>query len=342
MPRTNSPFAKWMAVALLVISAAGCNQSSETPGNAGGSGSADSAQIKYPIKAIATIGMVADLVRHVGGDHVEVTQMLGPGIDPHLYKPTTDDVKAIVGSNIVFYSGLMLEGKMADTFVKVARTRPVIPVTEGLPEETLMMPDEFEGHVDPHVWNDVSAWSQCVTVICDALKEYDPDHAADYEAGAEAYKKELAALHEYGVQALAKVPDGSRMLITSHDAFNYFGRAYKLDVEGVQGLSTESEAGLQRINELVDMLVQRKVKAVFVESSVPRKNIEALVEGAKAHGHDVVIGGELFSDAMGEADSYEGTYVGMLDHNITLVARALGGEAPEKGLNGKLSVEAAE
>lgn len=289
------------------------------------------------IKAIATVGMVADIVRNVGGERVKVRQIMGAGIDPHLYRPTRDDVQTIMGGDIVFYSGLMLEGKMTDTFVKIARSKPVYAVTELVDESKLLEPDDFEGHYDPHLWMDVEAWSLCVDAVADALSEYDADHEDEYRANAKAYREQLEALHAYGLESIGSIPEQSRVLITSHDAFNYFGRAYNLDVQGVQGISTESAAGLQRINELVQMLVDKNVQAVFIESSVPRKNIDALIEGARDQGHEIRIGGELFSDAMGSEGTYEGTYIGMLDHNITVVARALGGTAPARGLNGKLS-----
>ncbi|REK08951.1 MAG: manganese transporter [Planctomycetota bacterium] len=288
-------------------------------------------------RAVATVGMVADIVRNVGGDHVDVVQLMGSGVDPHLYKATRDDVETILNADIVFYSGLMLEGKMIDTLVKVGRNKPVYSVTESLDEAYLLEPPSLAGHYDPHVWMDPSAWSHAVDAVADALTEFDPPHADEYRANAEKYRKQLDQLHAYGKQAIATIPSASRVLVTSHDAFNYFGRAYGLDVEGVQGVSTESEAGLQRINELVDLLVDRNVKAVFVESSVPRKNIEAIVDGARARGHEVAIGGELYSDAMGAPGTYEGTYVGMIDHNVTTATQALGGQVPETGMQGKLS-----
>lgn len=291
----------------------------------------------YPILAVATIGMVADIVREVGGEHVAVQQIMGSGVDPHLYKPTRDDVLKIMDGDIVFYCGLMLEGKMADTLVKVGRQRPVFAVTELIDTDQLLEPDDYAGHFDPHVWMDVSAWSNCVDATARALAKFDPRHADAYQANADAYKQRLAELHAYGRKSLGSVPETSRVLITSHDAFNYFGRAYDLEVIGVQGISTESEAGLQRVNQLVDMIVSRQVRAVFVESSVPRKNIEAIVEGVRARGHELKIGGELYSDAMGETGTYEGTYIGMLDHNMTLVTRALGGEAPAGGFQNRLS-----
>lgn len=296
----------------------------------------DDASSSSPIAVVTTTGMVADLVRNVGGSRVQVTQIMGAGVDPHLYKATRDDVLQIMRGDIVFYSGLMLEGKMADTLIKVARTKPVLAVTELIPEENLLEPADMPGHFDPHVWMDVSAWMSCVTVIEKALTEYDSENAALYHSNAASYRERLEKLHAYGQRSIASIPPERSVLVTSHDAFNYFGRAYGIEVQGVQGLSTESEAGLQRINELVDMLVEKEVSAVFVESSVSRKNIEALIEGARSRRHDVFVGGELFSDSMGPQGTYEGTYIGMLDHNITLVTRGLGGDAPAGGMQNKL------
>jgi manganese/zinc/iron transport system substrate-binding protein len=320
---------------LLLLFAAGCSSSSDETAKEGN----DQYTGTYPIQVVATIGMVADVVRNVGGEHVKVDQICGPGVDPHLYHPLTDDVRMLSNADMVFYCGLMLEGKMTDSLIQIARKRPVHAVTEMISQSLLLEPEEFSGHFDPHVWNDVSAWSQTVTVVEKSLANFDPQHASEYEQNGAEYRKKLATLHQYGIDSLATVPAGRRVLVTSHDAFNYFGRAYELEVIGVQGLSTESEAGVQHINNLVDMLVQKNVKAVFVESTVPRKNIQALQEGAASKGHEVVIGGELFSDAMGLSGTYEATYEGMLDHNITVVTRGLGGVADELGLNGKLSTE---
>jgi len=331
---------RYLCVLSVLLWCVGCSYSSSS-GPPGGSANSEFSG-ELPIAAIATVGMVADIVRNVGGDHVEVTQICGSGVDPHLYKATRDDVATIMEGDIVFYCGLMLEGKMSDTLIKVARSKPVIAVTEVIDESQLLEPEDFAGHYDPHVWMDVSAWSKCVDAVAKALAEFDPPRADDYRANAKEYNKALARLHQYGLDAIGSIPESGRVLVTSHDAFNYMGRAYGLNVQGVQGISTESEAGLQRVNELVDMLVSKNVKAVFVESSVSRKSIDALVEGAKSKGHDVVVGGELFSDAMGERGTYEGTYVGMLDHNITLVTRALGGNAPPRGFQDKLSLHEAE
>lgn len=293
---------------------------------------------KTPYKVVATVGMVADIVRQVAGEHAEVHNIIGEGVDPHLYKPTRGDVAALQNADVVFYSGLLLEGKMADTLVRVARTgKAVFAVTELLDESKLLEPKEFQGHFDPHVWMDVSAWSQAVEAVAQSLSEYDSAHAEQYQASAKRYREELKGLDDYVRKVIASIPKEQRVLVTAHDAFNYFGRAYDIEVKGIQGISTESEAGLQDINRLVDMVVSRKIQAVFVETSVAEKNVRALVEGAKARGRDVIVGGTLYSDAMGKTGTYEGTYIGMLDHNATVIARSLGGEAPERGWKGSLT-----
>ncbi|MFO0916065.1 MAG: zinc ABC transporter substrate-binding protein [Pirellulales bacterium] len=302
-----------------------------------GNGANGSASSRGPLRVVVTVGMVGDLVREVGGPHIAVTQLMGAGVDPHLYKATRDDVQAIMAADGVIYSGLMLEGKLADTLQKISSQKPVFAVTDQLPHDRLLSDAATPDHPDPHVWMDVSAWSECVLRVASILSQLDPAHAADFNQAAEAYRLRLQRLHAYGVQSISTIPASKRVLVTSHDAFRYFGRAYGLEVEGIQGISTESEAGLQRINALVDLLVNRQVEAVFVESSVPRKNVDALVDGVRARGHQIHIGGELFSDAMGSAGTYEGTYEGMLDHNITLVTRSLGGQADPRGLNGKLT-----
>lgn len=325
------------AFALLLSLLTGCNTEENSSNRNASDPQGPPKELTYPIQAAATVGMVADLVKNVGGDYVQVTQIMGSGVDPHMHKVTRDDVQTIMNADLVFYSGLMLEGKMSDTLIKISRNKPVYAVTELIDETALLEPEDFQGHYDPHVWMDVAAWSQCVDAVQNALSKFDPTHAKDYQKNAEQYKKQLEELHQYGLKTIASIPENSRILITSHDAFNYFGRAYGLDVQGVQGISTESEAGLKRINELVDLLVKKKIKAVFVESSVSKKNITALIDGAKAQGHDIIIGGELFSDAMGETGTYEGTYIGMLDHNFTKVTHALGGTVPKQGMQDKLS-----
>jgi len=294
----------------------------------------------YPYKVGTTVGMVADIVRNVAGDKGDVANIIGEGVDPHLYKPTRNDVMALMNSDVVFYSGLLLEGKMSDALIKVAaRGKSVHAVTELIDEKFLLEPEGMGGHFDPHVWMDVSGWMKGVEAVGKALSGYDPENAGQYQKNAAAFGQQLKKLDDYVKKIMSSVPKETRVLVTAHDAFNYFGRAYGLEVLGIQGISTESESGLQDINRLVDLIVKRKIGAIFVETSVSDKNVKALIEGAASKGATVKIGGSLFSDAMGKAGTYEGTYIGMIDHNATTVARALGGEAPEKGMQGKLSGE---
>ena len=292
----------------------------------------------YPYKAVATVGMIADVVRNVAGEKAEVDGLIGEGVDPHLYKPTRGDVVALNGADVVFYNGLMLEGKMSDVLVKAARGgRPVYAVTEAILDQgDYVLTDESE-HYDPHVWMDVKGWLRATEVVASSLSEFDASNKAFYLEKSSEYANQLNALDEYARTAIASIPESQRVLVTAHDAFNYLGRAYGLEVRGIQGLSTESEAGVKDIETLVTFLVEQSIPAVFVETSVADKNVRALVEGAKARGHDLSIGGALFSDAMGPAGTYEGTYIGMIDHNVTTIVRALGGEAPEKGMQGKLT-----
>lgn len=330
-----------LAAAAFIACAVGCDPTREpasqaTPATDPAS-SQRAAAPTVPFTAVVTTGMVGDIVHNIAGDRAKVHALMGAGVDPHLYRPTRDDVTALLNADIVFYNGLNLEGKMGDTFVKVARSgKPVFAVTELLSEGFLLSPPEFQGHDDPHVWMDPNGWMKAAEVVVAKLCEFDPDGAAGYKANGEKYLADLNRLDAYARERLATIPKDRRVLVTAHDAFNYFARAYGVEVMGIQGISTDSEAGLQRIESLVGTLVSRKLPAVFIETSVSDKNIRALAEGAKARGHDVRIGGELFSDAMGAAGTYEGTYLGMIDHNVTIIVRALGGEAPPRGMDGNL------
>jgi manganese/zinc/iron transport system substrate-binding protein len=293
-------------------------------------------QGRYPYRVTATVGMVADIVRAVAGDRAEVSHIIGAGVDPHVYSPTRGDVALLLKSDVIFYAGLLLEGQMADVLVKVSRRRPVFAVTEAI-DPAYLIDDPEASYADPHVWMDVQGWMQAVAVAADALAGFDPSNAGTYRKNADAYLKTLKDLDAYARRSIESIPAPQRVLVTAHDAFSYMGRAYGIEVKGIQGISTESEAGLKDINRLVSELVDRKIPAVFVETSVSDKNVKALIEGAAARGHQVAVGGELFSDAMGPAGTYEGTYVGMIDHNITVITRSLGGQAPAKGMQGKLS-----
>ena len=323
-------------VAAMTLMVAGCG--------GGGDGEAETVSGKPGTEAapvhtiVCTTGMVADIVQNVAGDRARVISLMGPGVDPHLYRPTRSDVQRINDADIVFYSGLLLEGRMTDTLLRAATSgKPVYAVTEGIDESYLLAPEAFEGHDDPHVWMDPTAWAEAVEAVRDRLVEFDPEGKSLYRRNAEQYGDELEDLDDYAKRVLSSVGKSQRVLVTAHDAFNYFGRRYGYEVVGIQGISTESEAGVRDIERIVNLIVERKVGAVFVESTVPARNVNALVSGAKARGHEVSVGGELFSDAMGDEGTYEGTYIGMIDHNVTTVARALGGNAPARGMQGKLA-----
>lgn len=281
--------------------------------------------------------MIADVVQHIAGDKARVITLIGEGVDPHLYSATRGDIVQLLGADIVFFNGLMLEGKMAGALDRISKKRPVHAVTESIDASRLLSHDAAAAHADPHAWMDVALWRNCAADITNRLAEFDPDNAGYYRDRFSAYAAELARLDEYGRRTIATIPRRSRVLVTAHDAFNYFARAYDIEVRGIQGISTESEAGIADINSLVHMLVERRVQAIFVESSVSQRNVKALCEGAAAQGQAIKVGGTLFSDAMGRPGTYEGTYVGMVDHNITMIVRGLGGEAPERGMQGKLS-----
>lgn len=298
----------WSAVVLL---AAGC-----------GGGAAKTAR-SGPIKVTTTIGMIGDITRVVGGDHVTVVSLMGPGVDPHLYKASEGDMRRLEDAELVLYNGLHLEGKMSDLLVRMSRTRPVIAVTEGIPESLLREPPEMQGQYDPHVWFDVSLWRRAVERVRDALIEVDPGGREGYDARAAAYLDSLDALHTWVRAEVATIPRERRVLVTAHDAFGYFGRAYDTEVVGLQGISTVAEFGLADVRRLVDLIASRSVKAVFVESSVPRRSVDAVVEGCRSRGHAVTVGGTLYSDAMGAEGTPEGTYVGMVRANVRTIVEAL-------------------
>jgi manganese/zinc/iron transport system substrate-binding protein len=281
---------------------------------------------KHPIKVVATIGQVAEMVSRVGGEHVEVEAIMKPGVDPHLYSPVASDVRRLSDADAIFYNGLHLEGRMADLFVKMARRKPTFAVTEGLQtreDKRLREPPEFEGLYDPHVWHDPLIWADCVSDVATMLVEFDPTHADDYRKNAEAYRAELAELDKENREALAAIPKDRRVLVTAHDAFGYFGKTYDLEVFGLKGISTEEEKDLKHQEAIQKMLIERKIPAVFVESAVAPRTIESLVEPCRAAGLDLKIGGELYADAMGPAGSEDADYAGMIRHNVRTIAEAL-------------------
>jgi len=289
------------------------------------------------LNVVATTSMIADAARQVAGDRAEVRALMGPGVDPHSYRQTRSDIAAMARADLVLWHGLYLEAQLEEFFGDLGKRRNVVAVGEAVARDKLLSHADYEGRFDPHVWMDPKLWETVVYAVRDALIATDPEGEATYSANADAHVAEIEKLIDYMTTVTATVPKQSRVLLTAHDAFSYFGRGYDFDVLGIQGISTESEAGLRRVEELVDTIVERKISAVFVESSVPERNVRALIEGAEARGQKVTIGGTLYSDAMGDPGTYEGTYIGMIDHNATLITRALGGDAPEGGFQGKLA-----
>ena len=279
-----------------------------------------------PIRAVATIGMITDIVQIVGGDRVDVTGLMGPGVDPHLYKASEGDVALLANAEIIFYNGLHLEAQLGEVLERMqARTRTVA-VTDGIDRSLLLNPPEFQGATDPHVWFDVTLWMKAVETVRDSLSEMDPEGADLYVQNAASYLAGLEELHQYVLSQAERVPADKRVLITAHDAFNYFGRAYGFEVRGLQGISTATEVSTADVQALAAFIFEREIPALFVESSVPQRTIEAVQAAVRAQGFQVRIGGQLFSDAMGDPGTPEGSYVGMVRRNIDTIVAALLGE----------------
>ncbi|MFK9115500.1 metal ABC transporter solute-binding protein, Zn/Mn family [Peribacillus frigoritolerans] len=286
-----------------------------------GNDTAESDNGNGKLDVVTTTGMIGDLVENIGGKHVEVTSLMGPGVDPHLYKATQGDVKTLDSADMIFYNGLHLEGKMTDIFEMMSKDKPTIAVTEDFKENQLRKVGEKEH--DPHVWFDVKLWIVAAEAVKKELIAKDPDHEAEYRENYEEYVLQLEELDKYVHEEINKVPEDQRVLVTAHDAFGYYGESYGLDVRGLQGINTLSEYGSKDVTDMRNYLVENEIKAIFIESSVPRKAIEAVIQGAGKQGHKVEIGGELFSDAMGERGTEEGTYIGMVRHNTDTIVRAL-------------------
>jgi manganese/zinc/iron transport system substrate-binding protein len=312
-PRSRSVHLAAWAVA---AAAFGCGAPADAPPDAG-AGAGDR------LRVVTTIGMIADAARAVAGAHADVESLMQTGVDPHLYKASESDVRKLAEADLILYNGLHLEGKMGDVLVKMARTRPVVAVSEEIPAELLREPPEFLGQYDPHIWFDVSLWRRTLPPIVRELSALDPAHGAEFAAAAEAYGAELDRLDGEVERRIAELPPERRLLVTAHDAFGYFGRRYGVEVVGLQGISTVSEAGLRDVERVVDLVVARRVPAIFIESSVPRRSIEAVVAAVRDRGHEVEIGGTLYSDSMGPAGTPDGTYVGMVRHNVDTLVAAL-------------------
>lgn len=272
---------------------------------------------------VATTGQIADAIKEISGDHLQVSALMGPGVDPHLYKATQSDLSKLDKAEVIFYNGLHLEGQMLDIFEQMAKDKTVLAVGETLDEKQLLASDTDAMLHDPHIWFDVELWKGVVKAISTQLQEEYPEFKADFQTNEAAYLKKLDDLQSYAEKRVNEIPQQQRILVTAHDAFNYFGRSQGFEVRGLQGLSTDSEYGVKDVQEMVDFLVENKIKALFIESSVSDKAMKAVIEGAKEKGHDIVIGGELFSDAMGAEGTTEGTYIGMYQHNIDTIVDAL-------------------
>ncbi|MFP4125679.1 MAG: metal ABC transporter solute-binding protein, Zn/Mn family [Alphaproteobacteria bacterium] len=276
--------------------------------------------------AVATVGMIGDVAQNVAGDCVSIETLMGPGVDPHLYRPSAGDVRLLQGSDAILYVGYALEGQLGDVLERLGARKPTLAVAPASidRDELITMPDD-EG-VDPHLWMDAALWARTVPTIADTLTEVVPDCAEAMRAEALDYRRQLAALDDWIAASVASVPADRRVLVTAHDAFAYYGRAYDIDVRGIQGISTEAEAGIKDIRDAAERVVELGVPAVFVETTVNPRTIQALVDAAADRGHEVRVGGELFSDAMGAPDTAEGSYIGMLRANTVRIVTGLGGE----------------
>lgn len=278
------------------------------------------------VNVVATTGQVAEIARNVGGELVDVTALMGPGVDPHLYSPSEGDLLTVIEAELILYNGLNLEGQFGEVFESLSGEKTIVAVADAIPEDMLLGSVDYAGAYDPHVWFDPSLWLYTIDAVAAALSEIDGDNADTYAANAESYRTEIEEFDARATAMLDTVPEAQRVLITAHDAFGYFGDHFGYEVIGIQGISTESEAGVSDIQDVAGLIAERQIPAIFVESSVNARTVEAVQASAADQGFDVIIGGELYSDALGDADSPEGTYLGMFEHNVTTITEALGGD----------------
>jgi manganese/zinc/iron transport system substrate-binding protein len=275
------------------------------------------------LNVVTTTTMITDLVKNIGGDHIDVKGLMGSGIDPHLYKASQGDVSQLDDADVIFYNGLHLEGKLVEVFEKMNRKKPTIAVSDGVDQKTLIGSEYFASSYDPHIWFDLTYWNEITNYVTQKLVELDPENKTAFEANRDAYLEKLKRLRTELEAKIAELPKERRILVTAHDAFNYYGRTFDFEVVGLQGLSTATEAGVRDVQNMTQFIIDNKIKAVFIESSVPRRTVEALQAAVKAQDHDVTIGGELYSDALGSAGTEEGTYIGMYRHNVNTIVNAL-------------------
>lgn len=288
-----------------------------------GSESAES-EINQKVNVVATTTHVRDLAEQVGGEHVEVVGLMGPGVDPHEYQPSASDVDKLTQSDVTIYNGLHLEGMFSSVFEELNRIdKPTLELASGLDDEMILRSDEEDLEYDPHIWFSVENWKQSADYVAEFLGKHDPEHKADYLNNARAYKEELDDLNDYILSRVEEIPSDKRYLVTAHDAFQYFAADYDFEVIGIQGLNTQSEAGTRDISELASFIADKELNAVFVESSVSTRNIEALIEAVRSQGHTVELGGELYSDALGSPEDDTDTYINMYKANIDTIVDGL-------------------
>jgi manganese/zinc/iron transport system substrate-binding protein len=317
--------AQLVAIPVIAMTLAGCGKDMAAEPSTGSTKPGKNPS-SYPIRVVCTTGPVSDLLKNVGGHNLQVTGLMGPGVDPHLYTAVPTDIERLSDADMIFYNGLHLEGRMADLFEKLAKRKPTFAVTHSLVEAQdarLRQPPEFEGHYDPHVWHDPMIWADCVKYVAEVLSEFDPAHRDDYARNRDAYLKTLEEADRYCHEKLAKIPEAERVLVTAHDAFGYFCSSYGLKSMPLKGVSTEEEVTIGRMDEVIAFLVEHKIKAVFVESATAPQIVKALVEPCREAGHEVKIGGELYADALGPADSGADTYIGMIKANVDTIVTAL-------------------
>jgi len=274
------------------------------------------------LNIVTTTSMITDLVTNIGGDVINIQGLMGSGVDPHLYKASEGDVSKLSNADIIFYNGLHLEGKLVEVFEKMKNIK-TIAIADALDESTLIGSEYFASNYDPHIWFNIDYWEQITAFVIDKLSEALPEQKATFQTNGNTYIEKLKVLKANVVSTIASLPQEKRVLVTAHDAFNYFGKSFGFEVVGLQGLSTATEAGVQDVQKLAAFIIDKKVKAIFVESSVPKRTIEALQAAVKSKGHDVVIGGTLYSDALGNFGSIEGTYIGMFEYNVNTIVNAL-------------------
>jgi manganese/zinc/iron transport system substrate-binding protein len=305
----------WMIGMTFLLGA--CNNESENNVKTGNEPDSDRIQI------VTTISQIGEPIEVIGGDRVDVESLMGPGVDPHLYKATQGDINTLQNADIILYNGLHLEGNMGEVFANMSGSKTIVGLGESLDKEKFLMDEE--GAIDPHIWFDVELWKEALDVAVEELKQFSPEDADYFEENKQTYFSKLDELKKEAVEKISSIPEEQRVLVTAHDAFGYFGRMNDIEVIGLQGLSTEDEVGLSDIGSTVQLLIEKQVPAVFIESSINQSSIRAVIDGASKEGLKVTLGGELFSDAMGAKGTEEGTYLGMYHHNVNTIYKALTG-----------------